>query len=105
MPVAGSSTSTGGELASHSDHPVLRRAGDERPGIQPRVVIGVLTWKRPVSLDEFHQTYRTHVRGRIACMAAKRGRSAKTGRFVKQSTVKKNPSTTVNESTKKRKKK
>ena len=31
----------------------------------------------------------------------KRGRSAKTGRFVKQSTVKKNPSTTVNEGTKK----
>lgn len=31
----------------------------------------------------------------------KRGRSAKTGRFVKQSTVKKNPNITVNESTKK----
>lgn len=30
-----------------------------------------------------------------------RGRSAITGRFVKQSTVKKNPRTTVNESTKK----
>jgi hypothetical protein len=29
-----------------------------------------------------------------------RGRSAITGRFVKQSTVKKNPKTTVNESTK-----
>lgn len=28
-----------------------------------------------------------------------RGRSAITGRFVKQSTVKKNPKTTVNEST------
>jgi hypothetical protein len=33
----------------------------------------------------------------------KRGRSASTGRFVKQSTVKKNPKTTVNESTKKKK--
>lgn len=31
--------------------------------------------------------------------AAKRGRSAISGRFVKQSTVKKNPKTTVNEST------
>ncbi|ANC29699.1 hypothetical protein [Isoptericola dokdonensis] len=30
---------------------------------------------------------------------AKRGRSASTGRFVKQSTVKRHPSTTVNEST------
>jgi len=35
---------------------------------------------------------------------AKRGRSASTGRFVKQSTVKRHPSTTVNESTKKGKK-
>lgn len=33
--------------------------------------------------------------------AGKRGRSAISGRFVKQSTVKKNPNTTVNESTKK----
>jgi hypothetical protein len=32
----------------------------------------------------------------------KRGRSASTGKFVKQSTVKRNPKTTVNESTKKR---
>jgi hypothetical protein len=32
-----------------------------------------------------------------------RGRSAITGRFVKQSTVKKNPKTTVNESTKSKK--
>ncbi len=31
----------------------------------------------------------------------KRGRSAVTGRFVKQSTVKRSPKTTVNESTKK----
>ena len=31
----------------------------------------------------------------------KRGRSAITGRFVKQPTVKRNPKTTVNESTKK----
>lgn len=37
-------------------------------------------------------------------MAGKRGRSAVTGRFVKQSTVKRNPSKTVNESTKKSKK-
>lgn len=35
--------------------------------------------------------------------AGRRGRSAKTGRFVKQSTVKKNPGTTVNESTKRKK--
>lgn len=34
----------------------------------------------------------------------KRGRSAVSGRFVKQSTVKKNPKTTVNESTKGKKK-
>lgn len=33
--------------------------------------------------------------------SGKRGRSAITGKFVKQSTVKKNPKTTVNESTKK----
>jgi len=33
----------------------------------------------------------------------KRGRSAITGRFVKQSTVKRSPKTTVNETTKKSK--
>ena len=33
--------------------------------------------------------------------SGKRGRSAITGRFVKQSTVKQSPKTTVNESTKK----
>lgn len=38
----------------------------------------------------------------LTVMAGKRGRSAKTGRFVKQATVKKNPSTTVNESVKKK---
>jgi len=40
-------------------------------------------------------------------MATKRGRSAITGRFVKQSTVKRHPKTTVNETTatKRRKKK
>jgi len=32
----------------------------------------------------------------------KRGRSAVSGRFVKQSTVRKNPKTTVNEATKKK---
>lgn len=32
-------------------------------------------------------------------MAGKRGRSAVTGRFVKQSTVKSHPKTTTNEST------
>jgi hypothetical protein len=32
----------------------------------------------------------------------KRGRSAVTGRFVKQSTVRRNPKSTVNESTKKK---
>jgi len=36
--------------------------------------------------------------------AGKRGRSAVTGKFVKQSTVKKNPKTTVNEATKKKNK-
>ena len=35
---------------------------------------------------------------------SKRGRSAITGRFVKQSTVKSKPKTTVNESTKGKKK-
>lgn len=34
----------------------------------------------------------------------KRGRSAATGRFVPQLTVRKNPKTTVNESTKRKKK-
>jgi len=34
----------------------------------------------------------------------KRGRSAVTGRFVKQPTVKRHPKTTVNESTKKKSK-
>lgn len=34
--------------------------------------------------------------------SGKRGRSAISGRFVKQSTVKKSPKTTVNESTKKK---
>lgn len=38
-------------------------------------------------------------------MPGKRGRSAITGRFVKQSTVKKNPKTTTNESTGKARKK
>lgn len=38
-------------------------------------------------------------------MAGKRGRSAVTGRFVKQSTVKRRPKTTINESTGKRGKK
>ncbi len=33
-------------------------------------------------------------------MAGKRGRSASTGRFVKQSTVKRSPKTTVNETVK-----
>ena len=36
--------------------------------------------------------------------ASKRGRSAITGRYVKQSTVKRSPKTTVNESTKRQKK-
>lgn len=36
--------------------------------------------------------------------SGKRGRSAVTGKFVKQSTVRKNPKTTVNESARKGKK-
>jgi len=40
-------------------------------------------------------------RGKLSPMPGKRGRSAITGKYVKQSTVKKNPRTTVNESTKK----
>lgn len=40
--------------------------------------------------------------GRLA-MAGKRGRSASTGRYVKQSTVRRNPKTTVNETVKPRK--
>ena len=36
--------------------------------------------------------------------SGKRGRSAVSGRFVKQSTVKKSPKTTINESTKGKKK-
>jgi len=38
----------------------------------------------------------------MASKSGGRGRSAITGRFVKQSTVKKNPRTTINESTKKK---
>lgn len=38
-------------------------------------------------------------------MTGKRGRSSVTGRFVKQSTVKRHPKTTINESTSKRGKK
>jgi hypothetical protein len=41
-------------------------------------------------------------RKEVINMAGKRGRSASTGRFVKQSTVKRHPKTTVNESTKKK---
>jgi hypothetical protein len=37
-------------------------------------------------------------------LSGKRGRSAITGRFVKQSTVARNPKTTVNESAKRKKK-
>lgn len=36
--------------------------------------------------------------------AEKRGRSARTGKFVKQPTVRRHPNTTVNESTKKKRK-
>jgi hypothetical protein len=44
--------------------------------------------------------------GRMATKSSggSRGRSAITGRFVKQATVKKNPKTTVSESTKRTKK-
>lgn len=42
---------------------------------------------------------------RCEMAAAKRGRSAKSGKFVKQSTVRRNPGTTVNETVKKGKKK
>lgn len=41
--------------------------------------------------------------GRAKGSSGKRGRSATSGRFVKQSTVKRHPKTTVNESTKKKK--
>ncbi|CCH76160.1 conserved hypothetical protein [Nostocoides japonicum T1-X7] len=41
----------------------------------------------------------------VSGMAGKRGRSAVTGRFVKQSTVKRHPKTTTNESAGKRSKK
>lgn len=40
---------------------------------------------------------------RKSASGGKRGRSAITGRFVKQSTVRKNPRTTVNESSRKKK--
>ena len=39
-----------------------------------------------------------------ASSAGKRGRSAVTGRFVKQATVKRSPKTTVNESVKRKSK-
>jgi hypothetical protein len=41
----------------------------------------------------------------MAANSGRRGRSAVTGRFVKQSTVKRSPKTTVNESARKSKKK
>ena len=41
----------------------------------------------------------------MGASTGKRGRSATTGRFVKQSTVKRNPKTTVNESIRNSKKK
>jgi hypothetical protein len=43
-------------------------------------------------------------KGGAKSSSGKRGRSAVTGRFVKQSTVKRSPRTTVNESTKGKKK-
>lgn len=42
-------------------------------------------------------------RSSTASSGGKRGRSAVSGRFVKQSTVRKNPKTTVNESAKRKK--
>jgi hypothetical protein len=45
------------------------------------------------------------MRGGEMAESGKRGRSAVTGEFVKQSTVKKNPKTTVNETIKKSTKK
>lgn len=43
--------------------------------------------------------------GKSSASSGKRGRSAITGRFVKQTTVRRNPSTTVNETTSKKTKK
>ncbi|MFJ3176420.1 hypothetical protein ACIPJK_37445 [Streptomyces roseus] len=43
--------------------------------------------------------------GKSSASSDKRGRSAITGRFVKQSTVRRSPSTTVNESPSKKPKK
>ncbi|MEU6602385.1 MULTISPECIES: hypothetical protein [Streptomyces] len=43
--------------------------------------------------------------GKASGSGSKRGRSAITGRFVKQSTVRRSPATTVNESTSKKSKK
>lgn len=41
-------------------------------------------------------------KGKSGSPSGRRGRSAVTGRFVKQSTVKRHPNTTTNESTKKK---
>lgn len=55
-----------------------------------------------VKIETQHRVWNIEeVRG----MAGKRGRSAVTGRFVKQSTVKRHPKTTTNESAGKRGKK
>ncbi|MGW4323546.1 hypothetical protein ACWEMW_30795 [Streptomyces sp. NPDC004684] len=43
--------------------------------------------------------------GKSTASGGKRGRSAITGRFVKQATVRRSPATTVNESTSKKPKK
>ena len=43
--------------------------------------------------------------GKSSTSSGKRGRSAITGRFVKQTTVRRSPSTTVNETTSKKTKK
>jgi hypothetical protein len=68
------------------------------PGIESVGVIDVEMQRRSTFVGS--QTGR-----RVHTMPGKRGRSAITGRFVKQSTVKKNPNTTTNESTGKGRKK
>jgi hypothetical protein len=73
---------------------------------------GSIAWQRgrPYTVLDVH-LYREvgHWDGRHVAQEgeqmAKRGRSASTGRFVKQSTVKRHPNTTVNESTGKNTKK
>lgn len=85
----------------------LRAAGAQ----QPRIVVTFNGIDVELDLDRLRAEPHRKIPTEEKLMAGKsssggqRGRSAVSGRFVKQSTVKKNPKTTVNESTKSKGKK